>query len=259
MTELIEGLAEYALLRAGARAPGGTPAIKADAERMRTLLSHTNMSVRLRSYVTGSGQALLLDRIAPADWKSQLMRRNVTLQQMIAENVPAIKDTSGIVANVERSYDVSAMQSDAESRVKQLQAGVRNRADSLMHVPGIKVVLDGSQTGIGKCRFDPQNMLQLGGGSILHTRWVTFCAHGINLEFNTPVVQSPTSVQAVIRSTGAGADPGITNNGAAIPSSAFGPTDMANIKFDNSSITGTIARARVSRAGDTITFVIIEP
>jgi hypothetical protein len=254
MSELNEGLAEYALLRGSAAAPSARPAVASLAARLATLLTTTNLSVRLRYYVTGSGQALLLDRIGPADWKRQLMTRNVTLQDLLAESAGA-PTSPALIAAAMRDHPVAALEAAARTRVSALQSRVRARADSLMHLPGVHFTLDGSVASFGSCGFDPQNMLQLGAGALLHTRWLRVCQHGINLEFNTAVVQSGQQIDAV---AGPAAEISITAAGAALPAE-FPATEYSDIKITSHGVTGTVAHARVARTAQGITITPISP
>jgi hypothetical protein len=42
---------------------------------------------------------------------------------------------------------------------------------------------------LGLCGIDPQNLLQVEPGVLLHTRWLQACAGDFQATFNTPVVQ----------------------------------------------------------------------
>jgi hypothetical protein len=249
MSEMNEGLAEYALLRGSTSSPA--EARRTAAERARTLLSNTDLSVRLRFYVTGSSQALLLDRIGPADWKAQLMRRDATLQQMLREAVGGV----AVAPDAERGHDVDALRNAAQQRVAALRASIRSRADSLLARPGVKLTLDGSGTGLSSCGFDPQNMLQLGDGDILHTRWLKVCQHGMDLEFNTAIVQRRTSITAVI---GSAADVVITAAGSPVTPT---DTDVAydDVRITSPGVTGTIKRARIRSSAGSLTVTPLEP
>jgi len=54
--------------------------------------------------------------------------------------------------------------------------------DSILTAPGLEVVIDASAVGgMAMCGIDPQNLLQVGHGVLLHRRWVRPCAGGARL------------------------------------------------------------------------------
>src|SRR5436190_1559693 len=53
---------------------------------------------------------------------------------------------------------------------------------------------------LGMCGLDPQNLLQVEPGVVLHTRWLQACAGDFQATFNTPVLQdgNTQTLRAVI-------------------------------------------------------------
>jgi hypothetical protein len=92
--ELNEGLAQYAMLRGlrelartDARRFGESATAEAAHESalLDSLLVVGPRSIRRRFYATGSAIARLLDWLATPSWKSGLVERDATLQQMLAD------------------------------------------------------------------------------------------------------------------------------------------------------------------------------
>ena len=240
MSELNEGLAEYAFIRAAEDA-GGPRARDDAASRLATLLDATNRSVRLRFYVTGMTQALLLDRIGAKDWKQQLGTRNVTLQDLLMEAVGYRAEETRRIVSARAQHNGAALDSKAAQRVAELRTIVRARADSLLARPGLRVTINAKETGANSCGFDPQNLLQLGDGGLLHTRWVRICAGGLDLTFNAPVVQQGTMLETV---AGARETVKVTAGGEllALPQQAV---ELKDVKIESPGLTGSFARIRL--------------
>jgi len=52
---------------------------------------------------------------------------------------------------------------------------------------------------IGSCGIDPQNLLQVQPGVLLHTRWFQACSGDLlQATFNTPVVQERSTLRSVV-------------------------------------------------------------
>ena len=160
--ELNEGRAEYALVRSQ-EAAGGPRARQRVAQRLDSL-AQPERSVRTRFYVTGAGQALLLDRLMGAAWKDSLAAWG--------------------------AYGGARIEQEARARTADLQARRTLLADSILARPGVLLTLAGdSLGGLGLCGFDPQNLLAGGGQTYLHTRWLRVCATGFQAELNVPTVE----------------------------------------------------------------------
>ncbi len=78
----------------------------------------------------------------------------------------------------------------ADTSVAHLRAFRRTQVDSLLGAPGVLLVMTLKGRPVGLCGIDPQNLLQVDQGILLHTRWVQPCAgDALQATFNTPVVQ----------------------------------------------------------------------
>jgi hypothetical protein len=200
-SELNEGLAEYALLRALIFTPPSDVAAYQEASRriraipttLENLTGNTNLSLRLRFYQTGSAIALLLDELVGVrQWKSRLVAENLSLQDMLASvaGVDAVADSSR--ARAEREFNVVRLRADAEQGIARLQAQRRAQMDSVLSRPGIRLIVlsDSLPTrNFNFCGFDPQNQLQVTPTLQLQTRWWRPCSGGPTYaEFNVPSV-----------------------------------------------------------------------
>ncbi|MGH7675612.1 MAG: hypothetical protein ACREMV_10110 [Gemmatimonadales bacterium] len=212
-TELNEGLAEYSLWRARSAAASGT-GVDSVAARLDSLVGNPAQSIRLRAYATGPAIALLLDRLAPG-WKDRLMSGTPTLQDVLADSTGYRAAESALREHAYREQGGDALVRRAAASVAALRRLRRAQVDSVLDRPGILLVLatDGLG-GVGLCGLDPQNLLQVDRGVLLHTRWVRPCAgSALQAEFTTPVVQDDSSLRAVI---GAEGEVRITVGGRAI-------------------------------------------
>jgi hypothetical protein len=85
-----------------------------------------------------------------------------------------------------------ALRAAADSDIAQLRARRQAQVDSLLNVSGVELVvtLEGDGSRLGMCGIDPQNLLQVQPGVLLHTRWVRMCAgSALQATFNAPVLQ----------------------------------------------------------------------
>src|SRR4029079_2613700 len=105
MSQMMEGLAEYALERAlQFLAVEGPPEWRATAvkqaaanrQMLADLTADRGLSSRIRYYRTGSAIALLLDRLTDQSWKRHLVEENLALQDLLAS-------VSGLDAPSERA------------------------------------------------------------------------------------------------------------------------------------------------------------
>jgi hypothetical protein len=249
MTELNEGLAEYALVQASHQ-PGGSPApAPTVAQRLETVLGAGDRSIRLRFYSTGAAQALLLDRLAASDWKRELMMRDVTLSDLLGEAISYRASEMADIAQAKQMHSGAAVAREAVTRVASLRRRVNARADSLLAVPGELVTIDRSRLQLNSCGFDPQNMLQLGDGAILHTRWLHMCGADADLVFNAAIVQEASRLRSVI---GDAAAVRITAEGAEL-TVGDSPREVKSLKLESPGLTAGFGRAIIQRTGSVLT------
>ena len=157
------------------------------------------MSIRLRYYATGPALGLLLDALEGPGWKTRLVNQNLTVQDALA-------DASGYRANeltlrrqAESTFVMRSLRTSADSGVTSLRAVRRAQVDSALAAPGVQLVVTIEGRSIGTCGIDPQNLLQIEPGVLLHTRWVQLCTGDVlQATFNTPVVQERNTVRAVV-------------------------------------------------------------
>jgi hypothetical protein len=202
MAELNEGLAEYTLVRSLELAAADPDlAWRADAARelrarlarLDSLTADGSRSLRLRFYVTGPAVGLILDRLAgPGGWKADLMRRDRTLQDELAD-VSGYRDRErALLARAARGLDTAALGRGARAAIARLRARRRREVDSVLARPGLTVVLRADSLpgrAFGLCGIDPQNLLQVDSTVLLHTRWVRPCGSGVSAEFTAPAAQ----------------------------------------------------------------------
>jgi hypothetical protein len=263
MSEMNEGLAEYALVRTLQFIAKEGPAAWRGAARQHLesrmslldkLTATENLSLRFRFYQTGPAQALLLDALSEGDWKSAMLQRDATLQDMLAlaSGVDAIATEA--LARAERK--ASSLEGEVTGQIERLKRARRVKADSVLALPGMKLVLIADSLPGGRfnaCGYDPQNLLQVSGTEQIHMRWWRPCAGGpTNAEFNVPSVHDEANgrVSAVIgnerdiKLTSAG-QPVIVREGETI-------RDLKSFKLEAPRATVDAARADVTRTGNTL-------
>jgi len=259
--ELNEGLAEYAAVRMwralsadprhGERA--GTEADRALA-LLDDLTAEPRLSIRLRYYATGAALGLLLDRLDGPGWQARLMERNLSLQDGLGFATGYFEAEAALGARAAQSFDRSALGVVAERRVAELQAFRRAQMDSVLAAPGLEVAILTDAIGeVGLCGIDPQNLLQVGPGVLLHTRWVRPCAgRSLQAEFNTPLVQDVRArlLRAVI---GAEGEVRITAEGQAVALADGQRLEaLTDLVIESPRATIRSARAAVERSGRTL-------
>ena len=264
MSEMNEGLAEYALVRALqllARDNTVTAATRSAADRKLTerlvaltnLTANVSQSFRLRFYHTGPAQALLLDVLGKQGWKRQLMMQNETLQDALAA-ATGLDDVqrSNFRLAVAR-LDSATASREAADRVASLVALRKRQVDSLLSVPGVLLELSASALpakDFGMCGFDPQNHLQVSPTMQIQKRWWRPCSGAqLTSEFNVPSVHDATTgtIRAVI---GRMEDVKVTVDGAAVALTDGQVIESArNLRVEAPRATVQSARARVSLQG----------
>jgi hypothetical protein len=260
MGELNEGLAEYALVRALELAAGdATLPWRAEAARevghhrasLDSLTTEVTRSLRLRFYLTGPAMGLILDRLAGPAWRANLVRRDLTLQDELAEASGYRERERELVARAAGVVDTAALARDARSAIARLRTLRRRQVDSILTRPGLTLVLRSDSLAGGRfglCGIDPQNLLQVDAGLLLHTRWVRVCAGGLTAELATATVQdrSAGTFTAVVGAEDSvritvGGDPVALREGQALLA--------ADLEIVAPGATLRAARAAIRRAG----------
>jgi hypothetical protein len=211
LAELNEGLAEYMLLRAAELVTRGPPPNPSRGEmvalregwlsRLEHLTATPTLSIRLRYYATGPAQARLLDALVGPKWKERLVAENLTLQDALADAAQYREAERAMRRQAEQAFAMTSIEAAADSGVASLRAFRKAQVDSLLAAPGVLLTVIVEGRSIGLCGIDPQNLLQVDQGVLLHTRWVQVCAgDALQATFNTPVVQdqSTRTLRAVI-------------------------------------------------------------
>jgi hypothetical protein len=263
MAELNEGLASYTQIR-GAMLGGAALDDQTEIKSLEDLLGNPERSFRLRYYSTGPAIALLLDRLAGAGWKERLVDEDLTLHEVLAQATGYHADEAALRKSAQAMFDPAARRTHAQAVTAALKQSRRRQVDSLLARPGVLVELDGSalpRRFIGHCGFDPINTLQVGDGTVLHTRWLALCAGGNRWqgEFNTPVLQAEgfTTLRAVI---GAEPEVRVTVAGAAVAlESLTTMPDARDVVIESPGLTLRLSRTGLERNGRVLRVVLPAP
>jgi hypothetical protein len=168
-TELNEGLAAYVEGLARGETRMDLPADDFPVEK-----------VRDRAYTVGRAEAVLLDRLDPA-WKERLGK----------EGQPGALDELLAAATAGRSGPRPCALSPRETAVAARRAGedlerlTRDRQSAraaFLGRPGWSVVVMATDAPLWPQKFDPLNVLRLGGGEVLHRRWLKLGNAGAEFE-----------------------------------------------------------------------------
>ncbi len=266
-SELNEGLAEYALVRAlqilatdkEVLSETRIAARKMLADRvadLTRLTSNVRQSFRLRFYQTGPAEALLLDAIGPTDWKRQLAEQNQTLQDALARATGLDDPQRAAFRAAAGRLDTAEAGREAASRVASLIALRSRQVDSVLSAPGILLEISAAALpgkDFNACAFDPQNHLQVSPTVQLQTRWWKPCAgSSFTSEFNVPSVHDDDAgtVRAVI---GPIKDVKLTIGGTPVTlTDGQVIQDAANVQLDAPRANVQAAHARVALHGRTI-------
>jgi len=198
LAELNEGLAEYALVRSVQLAArvrdfpdrGGAARLENDKlTGLHKLTEDVTLSIRLRYYATGPAIGQLLDQLEGPAWKTRLMNQNLTVQDALADAVGYRAPELALRRQAESTFVMAKLKSAADSDVAALRVARRARVDSVLSTPGVQLVVTIQGRYLGLCGIDPQNLLQVEPGVLLHTRWLHACAGDFQATFNTPVLQ----------------------------------------------------------------------
>lgn len=169
-TELHEGLAQYVQSRAlGMRLGRGIPADDFPPD-----------AVRLRAYAVGEALALTLDRFDD-EWKRQLeVGRAASLDQLLSQVLGGQLRGSCGYSTQQRS----AARRQARDAVEAMERQRAAQREAFLLEPGwavVVVVADASEP-LWPRAFDPLNARTLGGGDVLHTRWLRLANESGTLE-----------------------------------------------------------------------------
>jgi hypothetical protein len=252
LAELNEGLAEYALVRVVQLAARHRDfRDRAGAGRLRTdkvaalhkLTEDATRSIRLRYYATGPALGLLLDVLEGPRWKTRLIDQNLTMQDALADASGYRSQELALRREAESRFAIAKLRTVADSGVDRLRAARKAQVDSILAAPGVQLVVSVEGRYLGLCGIDPQNLLQVEPGVLLHTRWLQVCAGDFQATFNTPVVQDRTAqlLRAVV-----GADSTVK-----VTVSAEG-----DVRVESPLVTLHAAKADVSRDGRVLTVKI---
>jgi hypothetical protein len=116
--------------------------------------------------------------------------------------------------------------------------------DSVLAAPGVQLIVTLEGGYLGLCGIDPQNLLQVEPGVLLHTRWLRACAgDALQATFNTPVVQdrNAQTLRAVV-----GADSTVTVTTGA----------QGDLRIESPVVSLRAAKADVARDGRVLTVKI---
>jgi hypothetical protein len=253
LAELNEGLAEYTLVRAVQLAARQRDfPDKQSAARLQTgkqiglhkLTEDVTLSIRLRYYVTGPALGLLLDALEGPAWKTRLIDHNLTLQDALADASGYRTQELALRRQAETTFVFAKLRTAADSGVERLRAARRAQVDSVLAALGVQLVVSVEGGSLGLCGIDPQNLLQVDSGVLLHTRWLQACAgDAFQATFNTPVVQdrNAQTLRAVV-----GADSTVK-----VTTGAEG-----DVQIESPLVSLRAKRAEVSRDGRVLTVKI---
>jgi len=253
LTELNEGLAEYTLVRSVLLAARHSDfPDRAGAERLRAgkltglhkLTEAVTLSIRLRYYATGPALGLLLDALEGPAWKTRLVNQNLTVQDALADASGYRALELALRRQAETRFVMQQLLSAADSGVAGLRAFRRAQVDSILAAPGVQLVVTVAGRYLGLCGIDPQNLLQVEPGVLLHTRWLQACAgDAFQATFNTPVVQDRPA-QTLCAVVGADSTVKVTVN------------DDGSVRIESPLVSLRATKADVSRDGRILTVKI---
>ena len=122
-------------------------------------------AVRQRCYGTGAALALLLER--GGEWQGAFMNGDLSLDELLSERL------AGWTPEATSPEQVAAAQADASLDAEQVQAARRQAMQDVLTRPGPRLSLE-SAAPIWPQGFDPMNTSDLGGGKVLHRRYLKF-------------------------------------------------------------------------------------
>lgn len=263
LAELHEGLAQYAMLRGLrelARLDPRRFTRAADAEMavetalLDSLLVVGPRSIRRRFYATGSAMGRLLDWIGDPTWKEQLVRDDATLQQALARATDFRRGTTVDRRSSERRRArLVQLRAGAERAVASLDARRRAQRDSVLTAPGVTILINPPPPPARRldwCSFDPQNVLMMASGELLHTRMLHLCGPGVQLQFDQAVVENRST--GMLRSVIGAGPPALRMTVGGVP---FTPpddgsaVDVTDLRIEGAGVNVSARRAAVARRG----------
>jgi hypothetical protein len=253
LAELNEGLAEYTLVRSVQLAarqrdfPDRVGAAQLAASKrtgLHQLTDDVTRSVRLRYYATGPALGQLLDALEGPAWKTRLVERNLTVQELLAEVSGYRAQETTLRRQAESTFVIARLRSAADSQVGRLRTIRKAQVDSILADPGVQLVVVVKGRYLGLCGIDPQNLLQVEPGVQLHTRWLQVCAgDALQATFNTPAVYD-ANAQVVRAVVGADSTVKVVN----------GP--QGDVRIESPLVSLHAPKADVARDGRTLTVTI---
>jgi hypothetical protein len=155
------------------------------------------------------------------------------------------------------AFGAPALRASAARQIEQLKISRRAKVDSLLSMPGLRLVLSADSLpgrAFNACGYDPQNLLQVTPAVQLQMRWWKPCAGGPTYaEFNAPSVhdESAGTVSAVIGDAG---DVRLTSNGQPIAlRDGEMLRDVPAFRLEAPRASVQAVRADVMRSGATLT------
>jgi hypothetical protein len=249
LAELNEGLAEYTLVRSVQLAArqrnfpdrlGATQLASEKRTGLHKLTEDVTRSIRLRYYATGPALGTLLDALAGPAWKTRLIEQDLTLQDALADASGYRSQELTLRRQAESTFVIAKLRTAADSQVGRLRSIRKAQVDSILAAPGVQLVVAVEGRFLGLCGIDPQNLLQVEPGILLHTRWLRACAgDALQATFNTPVVQDQNAqvMRAVV-----GADSSVKVSEA-----------QGGVRVESPLVTLSAPKAEVSRDGRVLT------
>jgi hypothetical protein len=267
-SEMNEGLAEYALVRAlqliVAHGPadwraGARERLAARRPALEALTRDGQNSFRIRYYRTGPAMAALLDDLTPTTWKHDVMRQRETLDGALAVASGFDDSARSWRAAAASGFDAAALRQAAARDVAALQAVRMARVDSILSRKGVQLILSADSLparDFGVCGLDPQNVLEVTPAMQLHTRWVHPCA-GRSLDADLNVATIHDDSTGTFRTILSPADSvKVTAGGTVIALAALHrPAALTELIITGPHVRLTSRRAVIAMSGDTLRVV----
>lgn len=134
--------------------------------------------VRPRAYASGRALALLLDRLRP-DWvRDYDLASGPALDELALEVLLG----AGIVPAETGEDERDRAWLDARREVASRAADLARRREAFQNRPGWRLEIVAEATPLSLAELDPMNVVNLGGGEVLHTRWVRLARDGGQIE-----------------------------------------------------------------------------
>ena len=259
--ELNEGMAQYVYLEAvelaggnGDLAPGEVAEeVQSEMDRLgQDLVAEGERSLRRRFYTTGSALGRLLDETAGARWKLDLLDSGLALHDLLALAVGYRAREDSLVRMANGGYGAGLRES-VESAIAERRERRVARVEQVLSADGLRLEIVSPTLGL--CGFDPQNLLRLEDGRLLHARWIRFCLPDGTAEFNTPVVQDSGAGRAIAVLTEPDAV-AIEIGGERASLDALPSGTVEDLSISGPGVEIQAAHARVRNAGDVLELTV---